>query len=64
MAQRLHETPPSLQYENSAPIEYFNELIVKFEEDAVKLRVQMENSEKHLQSLEHSSGLSPQGEFT
>lgn len=61
MAQRNHETPPGLDYDNSAPAEYFNDLVTKFETDTIRLRVQIEASEKHLKSLTQSSSISPQG---
>lgn len=61
MAQRNHETPPGLEYDNSAPSDYFNDLVTKFETDTVRLRVQIEASEKHLRSLTQCSTISPQG---
>ncbi|KAL0273282.1 UNVERIFIED_CONTAM: hypothetical protein PYX00_005992 [Menopon gallinae] len=60
MAQRNHETPPGLDYDSTAPAEYFNDLVTKFETDTMRLRVQIEASEKHLRSLTQSNTISPQ----
>ncbi|KAK6637331.1 hypothetical protein RUM44_007746 [Polyplax serrata] len=60
MAQRNHETPPGLEYDSSAPSDYFNDLVTKFETDTARLRAQIEASEKHLKSLTQCSTVSPQ----
>lgn len=61
MAQRTHETPPGLQYDNVAPIEYFTELVAGFEHDMQIFRQEIENTEKHIQSLSQPMALTPQG---
>jgi nucleoporin p58/p45 len=61
MAQRTHETPPGLQYDNVAPIEYFTELVAGFERDMQVFRQEIENTEKHIQSLSQPMALTPQG---
>jgi hypothetical protein len=61
MAQRTHETPPGLQYDNVAPIEYFTELVAGFERDMQVFRQEIENTEKHILSLSQPMALTPQG---
>lgn len=61
MAQRTNDTPPGLQFENTAPMKYFIELVNQFEQDLQALRVQIDVTDKHFQSLHEPKFLTSQG---
>jgi nucleoporin p58/p45 len=60
IALRTKETPPGLQYENTAPTEYFHHLADEFETQMQIYRQQIVETENHLASADQSSSLSPQ----
>ncbi|XP_032662645.1 nucleoporin p58/p45-like isoform X2 [Odontomachus brunneus] len=60
IAQRTHDTPPGLQYENNAPLLFFMELVESFEHDLMLFRSQIETTEKHIQAMMAPRTLTPQ----
>ncbi len=56
IAQRTRDTPPALQYENTAPYEYFNRLVASFEAQMGHYRRQIEETERSLQALAQGGG--------
>ncbi|XP_071572836.1 nucleoporin p58/p45 isoform X2 [Temnothorax nylanderi] len=60
IAQRTHDTPPGLQYENNAPLQFFMELAESFEQDLMLFRSQIETTEKHIQTMMAPRTLTPQ----
>lgn len=61
IAQRTHDTPSGLQYENNAPLQFFMELAENFEQDLMLFRSQIETTEKHIQTMMAPRTLTPQG---
>lgn len=61
IAQRTHDTPAGLQYENTAPLMFFIELAENFEQDLMLFRSQIETTEKHIQTMMTPRALTPQG---
>ena len=60
IAQRTHDTPPGLQYENNTPLQFFMELAESFEHDLMLFRSQIETTEKHIQAMMAPRTLTPQ----
>lgn len=60
MAQRTKDIPAGLQYENTAPTEYFQRLVENFETQMLSYRQQIETLEGHLHSISQPSILSPE----
>ncbi|KAE8751599.1 hypothetical protein FOCC_FOCC001446 [Frankliniella occidentalis] len=59
MAQRTHDTPAGLQYDNTAPLQYFAELVSGFERDIKLFRQEIENAERHVHSRVQLTGITP-----
>jgi len=60
IAQRTHDTPAGLQYENNAPLLLFMELAEHFENDLMLFKQQIESTEKHIQTMMTPKTLTPQ----
>ncbi|XP_063228774.1 nucleoporin p58/p45 isoform X2 [Bacillus rossius redtenbacheri] len=59
MAQRTQDMSPELQYNNTAPQQYFEELVSRFEDEVARFTVAIDEAEKHLHSLAQPRALSP-----
>jgi len=59
IAHRTKDTPPGLQYENTAPNMYFSSLVEDFEMRMVMYRQQIEEMETHLAAMNQPSTLTP-----
>jgi len=51
IAVRTRDTPPNMQYENVAPMEYFRRLVSQFEQSMVEYRQGIMSAEQHLQAV-------------
>ncbi|XP_063991438.1 nuclear pore complex protein Nup58-like isoform X2 [Diachasmimorpha longicaudata] len=60
ISQRTHDTPPGLQYESNAPLQFFMELAETFEQDLMLFRSQIETTEKLIQTMLTPRALTPQ----
>ncbi|KAL8587610.1 hypothetical protein ACOMHN_045299 [Nucella lapillus] len=64
MGQRTKDIPPGLQYENTAPLEYFERMVEQFEGQMLSYRQQIEMLESHLSALQQPVRHSPDELFT
>ncbi|XP_064609063.1 nucleoporin p58/p45-like [Liolophura sinensis] len=60
MAHRTKDIPAGLQYENTAPTEYYHRLVEDFEQRMQTYRQQIETMESHLACLHQPKKMSPQ----
>ncbi|KAK4887699.1 hypothetical protein RN001_003970 [Aquatica leii] len=60
MAQRTFDTPAGLQYENTAPFNYFVELSDNFEKEMHDLKMHIENVAKYIRNSGAPTTLSPE----
>lgn len=61
IAQRTFNTPPGLQYDNVAPLNFFIELADGFEKKIQELKVQIENTNSYIRNLGSASNITSQG---
>lgn len=64
MAYRTKETPPGLQYENTAPNQYFHDLMMSFEERMALYRKLIEDTEGYIVGAQQRGAVSPKDIFT
>jgi hypothetical protein len=61
MAQRTQDTPPSLQYDNTAPLQFFLDLADNFEREMQILKLKIDNTEKFVKKCNEPNLLTSQG---
>ncbi|KAH8248253.1 hypothetical protein KR038_008701 [Drosophila bunnanda] len=59
MAQRTQDTPAGLQFEHSAPFQYFQCLVSKYEQDLIALRQKIAHTESLMHALSNPQSISP-----
>nr|CAG4635052.1 EOG090X0D34 [Alona affinis] len=60
IAQRTKETAPSMQLDNTAPLEYFMRLVTDFEQRMQFYKQQIEDTERNLLAMTKQNSLTPQ----
>lgn len=60
IAQRTKETAPSMQLDNTSPLEYFMRLVADFEQRMQFYKQQIEDTERNLLAMSKQQALTPQ----
>ncbi|CAG9762585.1 unnamed protein product [Ceutorhynchus assimilis] len=60
IAQMTHDTPPGLQYDNTAPIEVFLNFTDQFEKDMQNIKSQIEAVDRYVRNHKNPDSLTPQ----
>lgn len=63
MAQRTHDTPPGMQYDNVEPTAFFMALADEFERKIVEVKAQIDVAQGYLRHVLNPTPLTAEGEW-